>query len=123
MGNSKTKKIIFTVLAFISLASMAVMSFATDANGQVVVVNPNAVNTATTNGTTNTATNVVPNVVANTQNTNLNTVRSNTANNSTYQNTTLPKTGSNDFAVIGLAIVCGISAIYAYKKIKDYNMK
>ena len=47
-----------------------------------------------------------------------------TNNTSVYNNTNLPKAGSADsIAVIAIIAVFGISALYAYKKIKDYNLK
>lgn len=65
--------------------------------------------------TTNTTNNVTN--IANTTNT------TNTTNN-TSSNETLPKTGiTEDYAIIAFAVVCGISAIYAYKKVKNYNIK
>lgn len=49
-------------------------------------------------------------------NTNKNTNKNNT-------NTTgMPSTGV-DYSVIVVIAVCGISSIYAYKKIRDYNIK
>ena len=37
---------------------------------------------------------------------------------------TLPKTGVTDGYVVAILVtVCAISAIYAYKKIRDYNIK
>ena len=43
-------------------------------------------------------------------------------NSSSYKNTNLPDTGSEDF-VFGFIIVVGIiSAVYAYIKIKIYNI-
>ena len=37
---------------------------------------------------------------------------------------TLPQTGVTDGYVVAiLVIVCAISAIYAYRKIRDYNIK
>lgn len=51
----------------------------------------------------------------------------NTASNTSYKptnTTTLPKTGVNDgYVVAVLVAVCAISAIYAYRKISDYNIK
>lgn len=45
-----------------------------------------------------------------------------TTNTSNYNNTSLPKTGVEDsMPVVVLAVVLGISAIYAYKKIQDYK--
>ena len=70
---------------------------------------------------------------ANTQNTtqNTDTTPKNTETNNTVSNTSyktneekLPQTGENDVYVIAILVsVCAISAIYAYKKIRDYNIK
>lgn len=61
----------------------------------------------------------------NTNNTNTNTNntnKSNTNNSSIYNNTNLPKTGIEDsIPVAMLVVVFGISAVYAYKKIRDYK--
>ena len=48
-----------------------------------------------------------------------NTPVENTAN---TNNTTLPKTGANENILIALIGVCIISSVYAYKKVKEYNM-
>ena len=59
-----------------------------------------------------------------------NTPKNNTTNNnvnknnsSIYNNTNLPKTGIGDSSipVAMLVVIFGISAVYAYKKIKDYR--
>ena len=57
----------------------------------------------------------------NTQNNNVN--KNNTSNSSIYNNTNLPKTGIGDSSipVAMLVVIFGISAVYAYKKIKDYR--
>lgn len=48
----------------------------------------------------------------------------NNVSNNTQVNETLPKTGiTEDYAIIAFAIICGISAIYAYRKVKNYNIK
>lgn len=45
-----------------------------------------------------------------------------TSNTSNYNNTSLPKTGVEDsMPIVVLAVVLGISAVYAYKKIQDYK--
>ena len=79
----------------------------------------------TTNGTSNNNT-ANSNSANNTNrnNTSNNTNRTNNTNNSSiYNNTnTLPKTGVTDsIPVAVLLIVFAISAVYAYKKIKDYR--
>lgn len=73
-------------------------------------------NTNSTN-TNNTNTNS-----ANTNSTNKNTNNTNKNNTSVYSNTDLPKTGIEDsIPVAMLVVVFGISAVYAYKKIKEYK--
>lgn len=59
----------------------------------------------------------------NTNNSNTNSNRSNNTNNSSiYNNSSLPKTGIGDsLPIAALVVVFGISAVYAYKKIKDYR--
>ncbi len=57
---------------------------------------------------------------SNTNSLNTNGVRGN--NVSTYNNTSLPKTGLQEsLPTVLLVVVFGISAVYAYKKIKDYR--
>ena len=45
----------------------------------------------------------------------------NVVNNKT-NNTTLPKTGTSENVLIALMAICVISSVYAYKKVKEYNM-
>jgi len=53
-----------------------------------------------------------PNVAGPTNNSNTNST-----------NTTVPYTGLNNTSIFIIIGICGISAIYAYKKIRDYNIK
>ena len=75
-----------------------------------------------TNNTSNTGNTNNANANANRSNTN-NTNRNNTNNtNRNNTNTTLPKTGIEDsLPTVVLVVVFGVSAVYAYKKIKDYR--
>ncbi len=57
----------------------------------------------------NTTTNTTP----------ITSVSNNTATNT---NKALPKTGTNENIIIGLMIICTIAGVYAFKKVKDYNM-
>ena len=79
----------------------------------------NSSNTANTNSSNNTA-NTNSN---NTNNTNNSANMSNNTNNSSvYNNTSLPKTGAADsIPVAMLVVVFGISAVYAFKKGRDYK--
>lgn len=56
-------------------------------------------------------------------NTNTNTkTNSNTNNSSIYNNTNLPKTGiESSVPVAALVVIFGVSAVYAYRKIKEYK--
>lgn len=110
--------IIMLVVVFALAVSYSSYVFAADEADDVTVVTPetinntiNTVNTVNTTNTVNDTNNVAaPNVTVPTNNT------------SSYNNTTLPKAGLESnvaiFAVIG---VCAVSAIYAYKKVSDYN--
>ena len=58
-------------------------------------------------------------------NSNLNSNANKNTNNNVNKNTnnnvvSMPDTGV-DYSVVTIIAVCGISAIYAYKKIRDYN--
>lgn len=84
-------------------------------------------NTLNKNNTSSNDTNVnnsnVNNTNTNTNRTNTNVNNTNKNNNSSiYNNTNLPKTGIEDsIPVAVLVVVFGISAVYAYKKIKEYR--
>lgn len=77
-------------------------------------------NTGNSNTNTNTGTNTNTNTNRNSSNVqNINALRNNTSN---TRNTNLPNTGIQDaLPTVLLVVVFGISAIYAYKKIKDYR--
>ena len=63
--------------------------------------------------------NTMPNNTPANTNTNTNITKTNTKTNNT--NTTLPQTGI-DSSIVFVIVACGISALYAYKKIRDYNI-
>ena len=83
--------------------------------------NTNTVNETNTNSLySNTTTNTVTNTTANTMSSDA-IVQPNVNKTSTSGNN-LPQTGvTEDITVMFFIIVCVILAIYAYKKIKDYN--
>jgi len=74
-----------------------------------------AVSTTVSTGASNTANNATKNTT--------NNVVNNAANSSTYttNSTKLPKAGSNP-TIIFVAAALVISAVYAYKKVTDYNI-
>ena len=104
---------------FVSAADENFVNFdeAAGSNSSANKANTNS-NKANTNSNKNKA-----NTNANKSNTNsLNTngVRGNNVN--AYNNTSLPKTGLQEsLPTVLLVVVFGISAVYAYKKIKDYR--
>lgn len=106
----KNSKVIMEIVIIISLL-FALSTVVLADNTQIIIGG------GSTNTQNDTATNI-PNVINTTTNTNTNTsYRTNT------NTETLPKTGVTDGYVVAILVtVCAISAIYAYKKIRDYNM-
>ena len=111
----KNSKVIMEIVIIISLL-FALSTVVLADNTQIIIGG------GSTNTQNDTAKNV-PNVVMNTTtNTNVNT-NTNTSYRTNTNKETLPKTGVTDGCVVAILVtVCAISAIYAYKKIRDYNM-
>ena len=108
----KNSKVIMEIVIIISLL-LALSTVVLADNTQIIIGG------GSTNTQNDTATNI-PNVINTTTNTNTNTNTSYRTNTNTE---TLPKTGVTDGYVVAILVtVCAISAIYAYKKIRDYNM-
>ena len=149
MENSKIfKRLVIVMLSLVLVAVCSTSVFATD-DDLFLSVNSTgntASNATSDNSTTNnTATNnTVRNTATNNTNTNNTTNSSLTANNTTTNNTvrntatnnttnntsktnnnvnTLAKTGLSDTngIVALIVVVCGVSAIYSYKKVNDYK--
>ncbi|MBR6504709.1 MAG: hypothetical protein IKT41_03240 [Clostridia bacterium] len=114
------KKIILTIsIIFLLLSVLYTNTLATE----IIIGNTPSSNTTANNTSNNTNSNSNSNIVTNTNKTNT-TNKINTTNktNSSYKNTNLPDTGSEDF-VYGFVILAGLaSAVYAYIKIKTYNI-
>lgn len=111
----KNSKVIMEIVIIISLLfALSTVAFAD--NTQIIIGG------GSTNTQNDTVTNI-PNVI-NTTNTNTNINTNTSYRTNTNTNTeTLPKTGVTDGYVVAILVtVCAISAIYAYKKIRDYNM-
>ena len=127
MKNSKLVKISLVVIMSIAMLVFMIGNVFAE-NYQDLKTAVNGTNSATT-GNNTTGNNTTGNNTArnNTATSALNsanaTNRTNTANNtSTYNNTTLPHTGIGDsIPVAVLVVVFGVSAVYAYKKIKEYK--
>ena len=120
------KSIILKSFLVILMCAMLIFAitpvYAATDEGFEDILTGNSSNTSNT-GNTNTGN-------KNTGNTNTNTNSSNVQNLNALRNTsnttntanTLPKTGIQDsLPTVLLVVVFGISAVYAYKKIKDYR--
>ena len=132
MENSKFVKIILIILTGVMLVAMGMCGSntvaAADSNGtnySDLGAVLNGTNNTTNNTTNSAANNTINNTTNNTSTNTLNTsALTNTINTTTTTNntTTLPKTGiENSTPVIVLITIFSISAIYAYKKIREYK--
>lgn len=118
MSKIKTKELIVCIITLIVLVlSIVTNVFAatslntlldnsTGSGVQNIEERGNNTNNNTNNNTSNNKNNVLNKT-------------NNTANN-TNRTTTMPNTGV-DYSILLIVAVCGISAIYAYKKISDYK--
>ncbi len=131
MKKSNLIKLFSILLMSIMVIMFTTNVWAEDNDFTTLPVNTN--NTPNTNSNNNNA-NTNSNIPSNNSNTNrsninsanINSNNTNNANNSNnssiYNNTNLPKTGIEDsIPVAMLVVIFGISAIYAYKKIRDYR--
>ena len=118
MKNSKLVNVVLVViiglsLLFVAKDSLAVTDLTNTLTGNNTVTN-NSSNIQTITGNETTLNNTVNNTTNRTVLT--------TNNTSSYNNTSLPKTGVEDsMPVVVLVVVLGISAVYAYKKMQDYK--
>ena len=125
-----TKELIICIIAIVALVLVLTTNvFATtpslndllsDANAtnefNTIPEDNNTTGNNTANNTTNNTANNTANNVSNNATTNNNVAKNNTNRN----NTTIPEAGLDQSIVFMIAIF-GISAIYAYKKIRDYK--
>lgn len=127
------KKISLLEIVVVVIVSLVVMfmckdTYATDNTndyndlGNFVISGNNTNNSSNTNKNTNTNTNTNVNTNTNTNNTNTNK----NTNSSSYNNTntnTLPKTGidGSQSGMLLFAGIAAVSAVFAYKKMRDYR--
>ena len=84
--------------------------------------NTNSNNSSSNSNSSNSNSNSSNNSNTNRSHSNNTNNSSNSNNSSVYNNTNLPKTGIEDsIPVAMLVVVFGISAVYAYRKIKEYR--
>ena len=115
MKNSKLVKTVLIMLISIIMILVSKEIFAAD-----IDITPSINNTTNSTKTNNTTTNSTTNKTVSNNATNNSVLRTN--NTSTYNNSSLPKTGIEDsLPVTVLVVVLGISAVYAYKKIQYYK--
>lgn len=130
------KKLNIVKSLLIALVSLSMIMFTTNfvlaANDDFEEVNfdnPSSSNSSTNKANTN-SNKSNTNSNKNKANTNSNKSNSNSLNTngvrgnnvSSYNNTSLPKTGLQEsLPTVLLVVIFGISAVYAYKKIKDYR--
>ncbi len=106
----KNLLIVLTIVATLLVVSKSV--YATGG-----IINPFQVNTVSTNTTTTNTTT--------TNTTKVNTVKTNATANTAATNTNgnLPKTGdASDYIIFAFIAVTAVVAIYAYRKVKNYNI-
>lgn len=107
---SRTKEILISLLAIIVLIlAITTNVFATSADDLLNALGNNQNNNAvaeipTKNNTTNNIVNNSANIKAN------------------VSNATEHADAGVDYSIVFIIAVCGVSAIYAYKKIRDYNV-
>lgn len=108
------KEILIIMMVLLMLVTISTKVLATGTSGPITI-NIIAPTTETPTTDTNTTANTITNVVAPV------TTNSTVSN---YQNTTtLPQTGdASDYAIFLLIAVAIVIAVYAYKKVRDYNI-
>ena len=126
MKKTNLLKLFFGLVLSLMIIFIATSVTATDGFTDMTnsLVSNNSSNSTSNNATGNTNTSNSNSNGTNTNtNTNTNSNRTNNTNNSSiYNNSSLPKTGIGDtLPIAALVVVFGISAVYAYKKIKDYK--
>ena len=118
---NKTKKQIIVLTIFIMIMAILSMKYIVNAS---IVIDPTDPGTGGNSAVTNTSGTGNSTPANNTQNLYSNSQANNTvANNVNKTNTsTMPATGIDDTAVY-IMVIFAISAIFAYKKMKDYKLK
>lgn len=95
---------------------------ATDDGFNELTLNNTSTNINTNTNTNTNKANTNINTNTNTNTNKANNTNANASNSSVYNNTNLPKTGVEDSIPVALLVaVFGISAVYAYRKIKEYK--
>ena len=127
MKNSNLIKAFSVLILSVGLVLLCTIVNAADTAGVNDRSNTLLTNNSSTGNNTNsanTSNNASTNNTSNTNKTNNTTNSTNKSNNSSVYNnsTNLPKTGvASSLPIAVLVVIFGISAVYAYKKVKDYR--
>lgn len=132
MKNLTNLKKVLVIVMMVTIISLATSVLAADSTGNFTDLSStlNSTNTSTTDtntsntsSTTNTSTATNTSTLTTNTSTTTNTPSVTTSTNtSSYNSTNLPETGIQDsLPVVVLIAVLAISAVYAYKKVKDYQ--
>lgn len=119
---NNVKKIIVCLIAMTMVIVVATKTWATDNNDKVNQMLQN-MKDSNQNSTINESdeSEDIKNGTRNTNTDNTNALNTN-ANSNANKPTTTPYTGAGDYSTIIFIVIFAVSAVYAYKKIKDYNM-
>ena len=119
MKSSKLVKIVLIITIILSMILVAGQVFA---EPSIDLTNTLPGNSTSGGNTLNISSGSTNNTINKTTNNTANNTVLTTNNTSNYNNSALPKTGIED-SVPGmiLVVVLGISAVYAYKKMQDYQ--
>lgn len=120
MKKMSVKKEVLTIaliiIAILAIGSQVIATGESNNPIQIPIINTN-----TDSVDTNTQTNETTSIV--TPTTNVTTPTTNTTGSTYQENATLPQTGdASDYAIFLLIVVAAIVAIYAYKKVREYNV-
>ena len=124
MKKERILKVLVVLILGVALISMSTNVFAvlSDADGLTDYYDDKT-NSLDSNTNTNTNTNTDINTNTNTSlNTNLTPNTSLSTNNTNNYNTNLPKAGAKENTMLGVTVtILAITAVYTYKKVKEYK--
>ena len=131
----KEKIVLSLIIMVVLILGLTISSFATGESGSITITPKSSTNNGTTISANNSAVAADDNEVGDSENSTR--ISANSANNSatvgassSYRNTasniaeeadSLPYTGTS-YGVVFVIIALVVSAVYAYKKVSDYNM-
>ena len=122
------KKVIVSILAVLLVVSVACTTYATEGSSSILDEINEMLQQENGNIAENEATEEIPEGTNNTNtglNTNTNLTNTNLASGTTNTNENLPETtphaGIEDYSGLIFVAIFTVSAVYAYKKVREYN--